>query len=189
MDPAGGASVASDIGGEGEKFAVGNIYSVKVITGDEFRGIVMAYDPIPNFVFFEEGTKPRPGHSKNTRMVNANFITGLSYLGKTEDPLDTDNFSVDLNGLRAKEALAIRQAEADAERMGVGVTAEAQSIFDALSKTLPVQWENSDILVMKEVRVRSPYLSDCVFGGTDAANNRVKKVLELERRRLQLFGT
>lgn len=52
MDPA-GASVASDIGGEGEKFAVGNIYSVKVITGDEFRGIVMAYDPIPNFVFFD----------------------------------------------------------------------------------------------------------------------------------------
>lgn len=56
MDPA-GASVANDIGGggggEGEKFAVGNIYSVKVITGDEFRGIVMAYDPIPNFVFFD----------------------------------------------------------------------------------------------------------------------------------------
>lgn len=50
MDPA-GASVANDI--EGEKFAVGNIYSVKVITGDEFRGIVMAYDPIPNFVFFD----------------------------------------------------------------------------------------------------------------------------------------
>ncbi|XP_024008271.1 uncharacterized protein LOC18992561 [Eutrema salsugineum] len=187
MDPA-GASVANDIG-EGEKFAVGNIYSVKVITGDEFRGIVMAYDPIYNFVFFEEGSKPRAGHSKNTRMVNANFITGLSFLGKTEDPLVSDKCSVNIDGLRAKEALAIRQAEAEAERMGVGVTAEAQSIFDALSKTLPVQWENSDILVMKEVRVRSPYLSDCVFGGTDAANNRVKKVLELERRRLQLFGT
>jgi len=144
---------------------------------------------LTSYWLLQEGTKPRPGHLKNTRMVNASFITGLSYLGKTEDPLDSDNFSVDLNGLRAKEALAIRQAEADAERMGVGVTAEAQSIFDALSKTLPVQWENSDILVMKEVRVRSPYLSDCVFGGTDAANNRVKKVLELERRRLQLFGT
>ena len=79
-----------------------------------------------------------------------------------------------------------------------------------------MQWEKSDILVMKEVRVRSPYLSDCVFGGTDAANNRVKKVvstsfllfvkqaslcviinangypstqLELVRRRLQLVGT
>ncbi|CAF1976888.1 unnamed protein product [Brassica napus] len=185
MDPA-GASVANVIGGsEGDKFAVGNIYSVKLITGDEFRGIVMAYDTIPNFV----GSKPRPGHTKNTRMVNASFITGLSYLGKTEEPFLTDSCWVNLDGLRAKEAVAVRQAEADAERMGVGVTAEAQSIFDALSKTLPVQWENSDILVMKEVRVRSPYLSDCVFGGTDAANNRVKKVLELERRRLHLFGT
>nr|VDD43473.1 unnamed protein product [Brassica oleracea] len=192
MDPA-GASVANDIGGEGEKFAVGNIYSVKVITGDEFRGIVMAYDPVPNFVIgfgSQEGSKPRAGHSKNTRMVNASFITELSYLGKTEDPLLTDNCCVNLDSLRAKEALAIsRQAEADAERLGVGVTAEAQSIYDALSKTLPVQWEKSDILVMKEVRVRSPYLSDCVFGGTDAANNRVKKVLELVRRRLQLVGT
>lgn len=40
-------------------------------------------------------------------MVNANFITGLSYLGKTEDPL-VPEFSVDLDTLRAKEALAIR---------------------------------------------------------------------------------
>ncbi|CAF2161488.1 unnamed protein product [Brassica napus] len=148
MDPA-GASVANAIGGsEGDKFAKGNIYSVKLITGDEFRGIVMAYDPIPNFV----GSKPRPGQSKNTRMVNASFITGLSYLGKTEEPLLTDSCWVNLDGLRAKEALAVR---------------------------LPVQWENSDILVMKEVRVRSPYLSYCVFGGTDAANNRVKKVVSL----------
>lgn len=45
-----------------------------------------------------------------------------------------------------------------------------------------MQWENSDILVMKEVRVRSPYLSDCVFGGTDAANNRVKKVVSCHLR-------
>ncbi|CAH8356875.1 unnamed protein product [Eruca vesicaria subsp. sativa] len=188
MEPA-GASVANDNGAEGEKFSTGNIYSVKLITGDEFRGIVMAYDPIRNFVVFEEGSKPRRGDSKNTRMVNASFITGVSYLGKTEELCLTERCWVNLDGLRAKEALAIRQAEADAERMGVGVTAEAQSIFDALSKTLPVQWENSDILVMKEVRVRSPYLSTCVFGGTDAANNRVKKVLELERRRLQLFAT
>ncbi|XP_010551451.1 PREDICTED: uncharacterized protein LOC104822060 [Tarenaya hassleriana] len=188
MDPA-GATVTNNIsGGESENFAVGNVYSVKVITGDEFQGIVMAYDPNPNLVIFEEGLKPRPGHSKSTRMVNANFITELTYLGQSEDPLAASECYVDLNGLQSKEANAIRQAEVDAERMGVGVTAEAQSIFDALSKTLPVQWDKSEIVVMKEVRVRSPYRPDCVLGGTAAANNRVRKVLELERQRLQLVG-
>lgn len=59
-------------------------------------------------LFSQEGTKPRAGHSKNTRMVNASFITGLSYLGKTEDPLLTDSCCVNLDSLRAKEALAIR---------------------------------------------------------------------------------
>ncbi|XP_010533046.1 PREDICTED: uncharacterized protein LOC104808902 [Tarenaya hassleriana] len=188
MDPAGAPVTNNIAGGEGEKFSVGNVYSVKVVTGDEFQGIVMAYDPNPNFVVFEEGLKPKPGHSKSTRMVNANFITEFTYLGRSEDPLVTSQCSVDLAGLQSKEANAVRQAELDAERMGVGVTTEAQSIFDALSKTLPVQWDKSDIVVMKEVRVRSPYLPDCVQGGTAAANNRVRKVLELERQRMQRLG-
>uniref|UniRef100_A0A0E0CRB7 AD domain-containing protein n=1 Tax=Oryza meridionalis TaxID=40149 RepID=A0A0E0CRB7_9ORYZ len=85
----------------------------------------------------------------------------------------------------------IRQAEIEAERIGVGVTPEAQSIFDALSKTyillrLPVQWDKTDIVVMKEVRVCNPYLPENVSGGTSAANERVKKVLDFERKRLHV---
>ncbi|EMS61608.1 hypothetical protein TRIUR3_24873 [Triticum urartu] len=76
-----------------------------------------------------------------------------------------------------------RQAEIEAERIGVGVTPEAQRLFDALSKTLPVHWDKTDIVVMKEVRVCSPYLPENVSGGTSAANERVKKVLDFERKR------
>ncbi|KAK4373205.1 hypothetical protein RND71_008589 [Anisodus tanguticus] len=82
-----------------------------------------------------------------------------------------------------------KQAEIDAERFGIGVTAEAQNIFDALSKTLPVRWDKTVIVVMNEVRVSSPYLPESVVGGTPAANERVRKVLELERKRLQSRNT
>ncbi|PRQ41207.1 putative Anticodon-binding domain-containing protein [Rosa chinensis] len=109
-------------------------------------------------------------------------------MGQAEDPLDIKNCYLDLNSLRAREESAIRQAEAECERIGVGVTSQAQNIFDALSKTLPVRWDKTVIVVMNEVRVSSPYLPESVSGGTPAANDRVKKVLELERRRLQTRG-
>ncbi|KAL3511251.1 hypothetical protein ACH5RR_030652 [Cinchona calisaya] len=102
-----------------------------------------------------------------------------------EDPLDVKKCFLDLNSLLAREDSAIRQAELEAERFGVGVTAEAQSIFDALSKTLPVRWDKTAIVVMNEVRVSSPYLPESVVGGTPAANERVRKVLEFEKKRLQ----
>jgi hypothetical protein len=120
--------------------------------------------------------------------LKANYIKEFSFLGQAEDPIDANKCFLDLSSLQAREDLAIRQAEADAERIGVGVTTEAQNLFDALSKTLPVRWDKSVIVVMNEVRVCSPYLPESVSGGTPAANERVKKVLVLERRRLQTRG-
>ncbi|CAN0925589.1 Protein LSM12 [Linum grandiflorum] len=131
----------------------------------------------------QEGSKPGP--RRNLRFLKAIYIKEFNFLGQSEDPLDINKCYIDLQGLQAREELALRQAEADAQRIGVGVTAEAQGIYDALSKTLPVRWDKTSIVVMNEVRVSSPYLADNVTGGTAAANDRVKKVLELERRRLQ----
>ncbi|KAK9188965.1 hypothetical protein WN944_020370 [Citrus x changshan-huyou] len=103
----------------------------------------------------------------------------FSFLGQADDPLDPKKCFLDLSRLQAREHLAVRQAEADAQRIGVGVTTEAQNIFDALSKTLPVRWDKTVIVVMNEVRVSSPYLPESVSGGTAAANERVKKVVRL----------
>jgi len=44
---------------------------------------------------------------------------------------------------------------------------------------LPVRWDKTVIVVMNEVRVSSPYHSESVVGGTPAANDRVKKVVNI----------
>ncbi|KAM7251972.1 hypothetical protein ACFE04_023855 [Oxalis oulophora] len=163
-----------------EEFAVGCHLSIKTTLGDEFEAQVIAFDRHSNIL--------NNGVRKNIRFLKANYIKEFTFLGQTEDPIDADKCFLDLASLQAREDLAIRQAEADAERIGVGVTTEAQGIFDALSKTLPVRWDKTVIVVMNEVRVCSPYLPESVSGGTAAANERVKKVLELERRRLLTRG-
>ncbi|XP_022956734.1 protein LSM12 homolog A [Cucurbita pepo subsp. pepo] len=172
--------------GNGDDFSVGSFFSIKTTLGDEFQAQVITFDRPSNILVLQEGSKPGP--RRNIRLLKANYIKEFSFLGHGEDPLDLKNCYLDLNTLRAREELAIRQAEIEAERIGVGVTSEAQSIFDALSKTLPVRWDKTVIVVMNEVRVSSPYLPESVSGGTPAANERVKKVLELERKRLQVRG-
>ncbi|KAK6931120.1 LSM12, anticodon-binding domain [Dillenia turbinata] len=169
-------------GENAEEFAAGCILSIKTTLGDEFEAQVITFDRPSNLL----GTKQGP--RKNIRLLKANYIKEFAFLGQAEDPLDMSKCYVDLNTVRAREEAAIRQAEIEAERIGVGVTAEAQNIFDALSKTLPVRWDKAVIVVMNEVRVSSPYLPESVSGGTPAANERVKKVLELERKRLQARG-
>ncbi|XP_023553179.1 uncharacterized protein LOC111810664 [Cucurbita pepo subsp. pepo] len=170
----------------GDDFTAGSFFSIKTTLGDEFQGQVITFDANSNILILQEGSKSGP--RRNIRLLKANYIKEFSFLGHGEDPIDLKKCYLDINTLRAREELAIRQAETDAERIGVGVTSEAQSIFDALSKTLPVRWDKSVIVVMNEVRVSNPYLPESVTGGTPAANDRVKKVLELERKRLQVRG-
>ncbi|KAL2519505.1 RNA-processing [Abeliophyllum distichum] len=133
----------------------------------------------------QDGVKSGPGSKRNIRLLKANYVKEFAFMVQGEDPLDPNKCFLDLNTLQAREDSAIRQAEAEAERIGVGVSAEGQSIFDALAKTLPVHWDKTTIVVMNEVRVSPPYLPESVKGGTPSANDRVRKVLELERKRLQ----
>ena len=84
----------------------------------------------------------------------------------------------------------LQLAEASLARVGVGVTKEAQSIFDALSKTMPCTWKDKTIVVMEAVHVAPPYSIDSCASkseGHSGALDRVKKVLQAERQRLGLL--
>ena len=64
------------------------------------------------------------------------------------------------------------------QKLGYGVTKEAQNIFDALSKTLPCKWRRNEIVVMESVIVPPPYTTVAPGGNGDKfSRERVQKVL------------
>jgi len=94
---------------------------------------------------------------------------------------------VNLGRILGREAEAIDFART--RMAGEGVSVEAQLIFDALSKTMPCHWDKSDIVVLDDVRITSPYSASNIVGNNVAANklliDRLKVILEGEKKRLQ----
>lgn len=48
----------------------------------------------------------------------------------------------------------LQAAQAEAAKTGVGVSSEAQQVFDALSKTMPCHWKQQSIVILNEVCVK-----------------------------------
>jgi len=78
----------------------------------------------------------------------------------------------------------LRSLREEAARIGVGVSEEAQEIFNALAKTLPCKWKQDSIVVFDEIVIAKPYGPENISGENSTMLDRVKKVLEGERRRL-----
>eukprot|EP00898_Chlorokybus_atmophyticus_P006116 jgi/Chlat1/6505/Chrsp45S09069 len=172
--------------GAGGDWMVGCRVAVKTTLGDDIQGEVFTFDKSTNcLVLHDAGSKPG---TKNMRILKANFIKEVTMLSAPVEPVNLRVPAMDINRLRQREKAAVRQAEVEAERFGVNVTSEAQEVFDALSKTLPVRWEQTTIVVMDEVRIQSPYTAESCSGGPSGTLARVRKVLELERQRLQRPG-
>lgn len=89
--------------------------------------------------------------------------------------------AVDGHAVGQRAANAVAKLHAAEARKGKGVTREAQQLFDALHRTLPVSWDGPRIVVLGSVVVAPPYAaSDCRSLRRHANMqelNRVKKVV------------
>ncbi|GAA5890130.1 hypothetical protein JCM8208_002709 [Rhodotorula glutinis] len=81
-----------------------------------------------------------------------------------------------------------RALAAQARVAPAGVSGDAQKLFDALARTLPVRWAGESIVVLDEVVVDKPYDVGNVKGAKGSAERveRVRKMLEGIRNRLGL---
>jgi hypothetical protein len=73
---------------------------------------------------------------KNYRLLKTSFIKEIQYIGKSDNRvIDLEPPPVNLNKIRQKEAKLLRKEREETSRIGVGVSQEAQEIFNALAKT------------------------------------------------------
>lgn len=89
-----------------EDFAVGCLLSIKTTLGEEFEAQVITFDRSSNILVLQEPSKPGP--HRNLRLLKANYIKDFKFLGQSDDPLDPNNFFVDLSALQAREDVAIK---------------------------------------------------------------------------------
>lgn len=173
----------SDI--QGNDYVVGCQVSVKT-QNEEVQGEVFAFDEASGTVLIrQQGSTPFHNH---LRLLRTSYIKSIEKASEPIDPLAPLPM-VDMQRCRDRETKALQAAYAEAAKTGVGVSSEAQQVFDALSKTMPCQWKQQNIVILNEVELRPPYgLDDCSTAHqSDVITlERVKKVLTAERRRIGL---
>lgn len=97
---------------------------------------------------------------------------------------------VDIAAMQAREEQTIREMKKKDAQKGKGVSKEAQELFDAISRTLPTRWAETQIVVSDSVLIQAPYTLDSIRAPADKvqAENHVRKIVEHYYQRKKTAG-
>ncbi|KAJ1744652.1 hypothetical protein LPJ69_007273, partial [Coemansia sp. RSA 1752] len=146
---------------------------IDLINGDRAEGVLFTYDVYSGIVALISASTADDsrGSKKHTvRLVKACNIRDVKVVGDKSDIQMPIVRAVTTAEIEARKARALVQAKERASRIGVGVSEHAQSIFEALSKTLPCRWDQNSIVVLDEIAIDSPYTTDTCRELTSAAS-------------------
>ncbi len=129
-----------------QQWELGSEVRLRTTLGDEVAGTVFAYDAPAEVLLLKEAG----AHNgvSNLRLLATSQVAETLSERKPVGPVDLELPVVDEDRCRRREEKALRLAEQDYDRVGVGVSKEAQAIFEALSKTLPCKWRKKTIVVL-----------------------------------------
>ncbi|KAI9701815.1 MAG: hypothetical protein M1836_001159 [Candelina mexicana] len=169
---------------------------VRIVVGAKVihEGTIFAVCPITNIIAINTAPPPpTPASNTTTNQPGDYHILPISDIRSFEVlslPLTDVSFdnavpsigTVDMKAVKAREEAAIKRLQDKENKRGKGVGKEGQDIFNALERT----WHETSIVVLDSVIIAPPYrVEDCKApSNQQAALNRVKKVLEIERKKI-----
>lgn len=170
-------------------WTVGADIALQTTLGEEISATIFAYDAPSDMLLLKE--KGSHNGVCNLRLLSGSCVATVISEQQPKGPVDLLLPEVDTERSKKREEKALKQAEADYDRVGVGVSKEAQAIFEALCKTLPCHWRKRTIVVLDEVLVPEPYTaSSCTTEGRQLTNpkalDRVRMIVRDARTRLGL---
>ena len=152
-----------------------------------YEGTIFTSDPITNLLVINTATPTAATGDYHiipvSRLQSINIISvpggggsDASFV-KATPPIGPLNIA----SLRAREETAVRRLQQQQLKQGKNVTAEAQEIFNALDRTMPVKWAGQDIIISDNVLISKPYRTDDCRALDDTVNGsavqRVRKVV------------
>jgi len=175
-------------------------------TSSTLEGILFTACPITNLVAINTSPPPNPVNTTNgnqtqpgdyhiipiSRIHSFQLIALPPSVSTADGASFTDAYPplhpLDIRALKARESSTVAKIQEREARRGKGVTREAQDLFDAFSRTMPAKWDGTSIVVADAVVIAKPYhVNNCrpLVPG-DSALARVRKVLEMERKKIEL---
>eukprot|EP01047_Picozoa_sp_COSAG01_P036998 COSAG01_NODE_2914_length_6866_cov_17.396483_3_plen_188_part_00 len=159
--------------------------------GVQVEGEIFTYDKASQLLVLEEFLPQT--QKKNLRFMKASHLRNIKVLSTPQsrgEPAGPPPRlpAIDIRQVLQTEAMALQAAAMEELKIGKGVSAEAQDLFDALVFTLPCLWDGTTIVVgvvgQNEVRVTEPYTPESATGGDEKSLAHVRKVLAGERAKL-----
>lgn len=178
-----------------QSWLTGAAVKVTTLTGEEVTGEIYTADDTTEQLVLRLPNSGRATHPDyfDYRIIKFGFISTCEFTNDGKGvagakPMVPPSY-VDLSAANKREKKATQEAVNALNRIGTDVSPKAQSIFNALSKTMPCEWRNKEIIVVSTIVIKPPYgEADCSpltnDGRAERALGQVKRVLEGESRKL-----
>lgn len=119
----------------------------------------------------------------NYHWIKCSAVRSLAVSAVSRETSDFSSLPVlDVATMEARAKKSDEKFHESAPSIGIGVTREAQEIFNSLSKTMPCVWRGTDIVCFG-VKISPPYTSESCQGSDSSELDRVRKVLDGEKQK------